>query len=253
MTAILSKGRYRARFAHDHADLRASQALRHHCFVEAGGGSPRASGLDHDDHDRLCQHVLVEEEVTGRLVCCFRLMPLRDGTQLGQTYSARYYGLDGLGGFDAPMAEIGRFCIHPKVQDADVLRIAWGALTRLVDAQAIKMLFGCTSFAGTAADRYLDAFALLRDRHLAPKQWQPQIRAAQFLRFADLPQRSPDPRRAMKQLPPLLKTYLTMGGWVGDHAVVDPEMNTLHVFTGLQISAIPAARLRALRAVAAQQ
>ena len=51
-------------------------------------------------------------------------------------------------------------------------------------------------------------------------------------------------------MPPLLRSYLTMGGWVSDHAVVDRDLNTLHVFTGLEISAIPPARARALRMVA---
>ncbi len=51
-------------------------------------------------------------------------------------------------------------------------------------------------------------------------------------------------------MPPLLRTYLLMGGWVSDHAVVDSHMNTLHVFTGLEINAIPPARKRLLRATA---
>ena len=41
-----------------------------------------------------------------------------------------------------------------------------------------------------------------------------------------------------------------MGGWVSDHAVIDARMNTLHVFTGVEIAAIPPARKRLLRAVA---
>ena len=49
---------------------------------------------------------------------------------------------------------------------------------------------------------------------------------------------------------PLLRTYLVMGGWVSDHAVVDRDLNTLHVFTGLEIRAIPPARARLLRATA---
>jgi putative hemolysin len=53
----------------------------------------------------------------------------------------------------------------------------------------------------------------------------------------------------MLRMPPLLRTYLMMGGWVSDHAVVDRQMNTLHVFTGLEIGAIPAARKRLLRAL----
>jgi L-ornithine Nalpha-acyltransferase len=56
----------------------------------------------------------------------------------------------------------------------------------------------------------------------------------------------------MLTMPPLLRSYLAMGGWVSDHAVVDRDLNTLHVFTGLEIRAIPEARARRLlRAVAA--
>lgn len=58
----------------------------------------------------------------------------------------------------------------------------------------------------------------------------------------------PDPRRGAEQMPSLLRSYLAMGGWVGDHAVIDREMNTLHVFTGLEVAAIPAGRARVLRA-----
>jgi putative hemolysin len=53
----------------------------------------------------------------------------------------------------------------------------------------------------------------------------------------------------MLGMPPLLRTYLLMGGWVSDHAVVDRQLNTMHVFTGVEIGMIPAARKRLLRAV----
>ena len=59
-----------------------------------------------------------------------------------------------------------------------------------------------------------------------------------------------DARAALRLIPPLLRTYLSMGGWVSDHAVIDRQMNTLHVFTGVETAAIPAARARALRAIA---
>jgi len=70
-------------------------------------------------------------------------------------------------------------------------------------------------------------------------------------RFAKRLRRKPDHKRAMGRMPPLLKTYLMMGGWVSDHAVVDAKMGTLHVFTGVEIAAIPASRKRLLRATAA--
>ena len=149
------------------------------------------------------------------------------------------------------MAELGRFCIRPGICDPDILRLTWGAVTGYVDEKSIEMLFGCTSFAGTDADQYADAFALLRDHHLAPKCWQPKVKAPAVFDFARaLQQHKPDEKQAMRRMPPLLRTYLAMGGWVSDHAVIDAQLNTLHVFTGLEIGLIPAARKRQLRAVA---
>ena len=107
-------------------------------------------------------------------------------------------------------------------------------------------------YLGTDAAGYEDAFAMLRERHLAPKRWLPRVKAPKVFRFARaLKLRKPDPRAAMAEMPPLLRSYLAMGGWVSDHAVVDSQMDTLHVFTGLEISAIPPGRARLLRAAGA--
>lgn len=251
MTVMLSRGRYRARLAGTAEDLRRAQRLRHLCFVERGGAGARPDGLDRDRYDDLCHHVLVEDSRSGGLVCCFRLMPLSSGAEIGQSYSAQYYGLESLAAFHGPMVEMGRFCIDPGVMDADVLRLAWGAMTRFVDAHGVQMLFGCSSFAGTEAEAYLDAFTVLQERHLAPRGWLPRVKAPSVFRFAErLGGRGADLRLAMLRMPPLLRTYLAMGGWVSDHAVVDRDLNTLHVFTALEIGKVPAVRARALRAVA---
>ena len=80
-------------------------------------------------------------------------------------------------------------------------------------------------------------------------EWFKAPRVFRFARALRL--RKPDPRAAMAAMPPLLRSYLAMGGWVSDHAVVDDHLDTLHVFTGLEIRAIPPARARLLRAAGA--
>nr|WP_254604135.1 GNAT family N-acyltransferase [Leisingera sp. ANG59] len=239
---MLSRGRYRARLAAGAADVAAAQSLRTLCF--------RTGGTDSDPYDSLCSHVLVEEKAGGTLVCCFRLLLLESGGQLAQSYAAQFYELASLQAFEGRMAELGRFCIHPERQDADILRVAWGAMTGLVEGLGVKMLFGCSSFAGTAAAPYTEVLALLRQRHLAPAQWRPGIKAPEVVRFTAEPPQDTDAKKALQMMPPLLRTYLIMGGWVSDHAVVDRQMSTLHVFTGLEIGAIPETRKRLLRAVA---
>ncbi|OAN84580.1 ornithine-acyl-ACP acyltransferase [Jannaschia sp. EhC01] len=239
----LRKGRYLARTAATDADREAAQRLRALAFHAA-------VGIDLDPHDAECTHVLIEDQRDGALVCCFRLLPLLSGADIARSYSAQFYDLSALADFAGPMVEMGRFCIHPERRDADILRVAWGALTAYVDAHGVEMLFGCASFPGTEAGAYHDAFALLRDRHLAPQRWLPRVKAPTVFEFARRVRRKPDLKAAQAAMPPLLRTYLLMGGWVSDHAVIDQHMGTLHVFTGLEIRAVPPTRARLLRSVA---
>lgn len=231
----LRTGRYVARLAATPGDVAAAQALRHLCFFGA-------AGLDADDLDPTCRHVLVEEAATGRPVCCYRLL-LTDGAGLDRSYAAGFYDLSRLRGFPGPMLELGRFCIRPGPPDPDILRLAWAAMARIVDAEGVRLLFGCASFAGTDPAPHGAAFARLAAAHLAPERWRPGRRAAEAVELRP----GPD---APAALPPLLRTYLAMGGWVSDHAVIDRRMNTLHVFTGVEVAAIPPARARALRLLA---
>ena len=252
----LSKGLLRVRFAATPEDVAAAQTLRWRAFVAARGrgGADTARDAperDADAFDPLCRHVLVEEQATGRLLCCFRLLPLSNGAEIGQSYSAQFYDLGSFADYPGRMVEMGRFCLDPDCRDPDVLRLAWGAVTRFVDAERVEMLFGCSSFLSTDFDSYADAFALLAERHLAPPRWRVRVKAPKVIRYARaLLGRKGDPVQAMRKMPPLLRSYLGMGGWVSDHAVVDDDLGTLHVFTGLEIGAIPPERARALRLVA---
>ncbi len=246
-------GRYRVRLATTEDDLRAAQRLRLRAFVGhpacLADDLPGSERLERDDHDAICSHLLIEDTRSGALVGCFRILPLASGAEIGRSYSARYYHLSALRRFAGPMIEVGRFCVHPDVVDPAILREAWAALARIVDDRGAEMLFGCTSFTGTDVAGYQDAFAMLRARHLAPRRWLPRVKAPDVFRFARLlRRRAPDARAAMAEMPPLLRSYLLMGGWVSDHAVVDRQMNTLHVFTGVEVRSIPPGRARLLRA-----
>lgn len=241
------QGRYAARFAWSGADLLAAQRLRARAF------RGRDDLADADRFDPLCRHVLVEDRRDGRLACCFRLLPLPEGRRIGDSYSAQHYDLSRLAGFDAPMLEMGRFCTDPDADDPDILRVAWAAITRFVEAQGVAFIFGCTSFQGIDAAAYADVFALLQARHLAPRRWQPEVKAPDVIRFAGLRGAGHvDGRAALTRMPPLLRSYLALGGWVSDHAVVDRDLNTLHVFTGVEVRAIPANRRRHLHRAARQ-
>ncbi|WP_235866748.1 GNAT family N-acetyltransferase [Salibaculum griseiflavum] len=240
-------GRYRVRMADSEADIVAAQILRAGCFHSR---QSRAAGRDADRYDPFCQHVLVEDDRDGTLACTFRVRLFGDGGGLRDSYAAGFYDLSGLGDYAAPVVELGRFCIRPGLPDADILRVAWGRLSAIVNGAGAGMLIGCSSFPGTDPTPYRAGFALLAARHLAPCAWRPGRRAQRTVTLGPPEGPPPDPVAAARTLPSLLRSYLGMGGRVSDHAVIDDDLGTLHVFTGLEISAIPPRRVRALRALA---
>ena len=250
--ALFQAGRFTARLAETAEEVRRCQRLRYRTFFEARGLSRAGDGigresLDSDEFDARCRHMMIEETGTGALVCCLRFLPLR-GAEIGQSYAARHYGLARLAGYPGRVMELGRFCVHPDWRDPAIVRTAWAALMRFMDQTGVELIFGCSSFEGIDDRRYRDAFALLGERHLAPGRWRPAMKAPQAFSFARrLRGCCPDPRRASRQMPPLLRSYLLMGGWVSDHAVIDRELDTLHVFIGVEIARMPPARAESLR------
>lgn len=241
---MVNQGRFSVRIAQSTADVVAAQSLRQLAFFGD------IKGLDRDAFDDICTHFLIKERSTDTLVGCFRILPLAGGHDIENSYSAQFYELSALKAFHGKMLEMGRFCLHPAWQDPDILRLAWGEITAYVDNNNIDFLFGCSSFEGAKIEEHLDSLALLRDRHLAPKRWVPRVKSPDVFRLAAGFGHKPDEKRAQLAMPPLLRSYLLMGGWVSDHAVIDQKMNTLHVFTGLEVKSIPPARKRLLRALA---
>jgi putative hemolysin len=235
-----TKGGFRARLSALPADLAAALELRRTVF-RAGLTS------DQDAFDEGCQHLLIEERATGQLMACARVMMLDSGADVGASYCAQSYGLQGLSDIKSPMLELGRFCTTPHPKATDILRSAWGRLTALVDEHDIGLIFGCSSFQGTDPQAFSASLSYLKSNHLGPRDMP--IAPLSMTSF-ELPNRVSDPKVALQTMPPLLRSYLAMGGWVSDHGVIDHDLGTCHVFTALEVAKIPPARARALRAIA---
>lgn len=236
MTAnqISRGGPYQLRFAQSAGDIVLCQQLRHRCFLGA-------DGLDADVFDAAWDHLMV---MSGEAVIATVRLSLGPSALADQGYAAGFYDLSRLCRAGGQVLEIGRFCSDPAYWDPMIPRVVWGALTRIVDAENVGLVFGCTSFAGVDPQPYAEVFQRLALRHAAPDHLAPARRskvAVPLTMGACTGLQSP--------MPPLLRTYVAMGGWVSDHAVIDPEMNTLHVFTGLEVAKVPPARAKVLRAL----
>ena len=236
-----SRGRYDVRAAQDAKDLTLAQNLRYRAFYTARGRA-RADGRDTDDYDAAATHVIVLDRATGGSVACFRYR-LWDAQDLAQSYSAQWYDLAPLARIGGPLIEIGRLCLDPDQTSPDPMRLCMAAIARVVLGQGVSAMFGCASLNGADPAAHGPILGQLAG-HIGPADRLPGQKAPQTVPFPETPGAPPP-------MPPLLQSYLALGGWVSDHAVIDSHFDTLHVLTVVEIAKIPPARVRALKLLAA--
>lgn len=237
MSLSFAKGTYQVREAETPADREAALALRAAAF--------RNGASDADRFDPLCRHILICDDHGPAAAA--RLLLLGCGAVLPEGYCAQFYDLAPLAAWSGPILELGRFCTRPGLRDPDVLRLGWAAITRIAEETGAELLIGCSSFTGSDWRTHRSGLAHLAARALGPEALRPRPKASERV---DYPAALAGEVGDVSALPPLLRSYLGMGGWVSDHAVIDRDLDTCHVFTALEIAAIPEARRRSLRALA---
>jgi putative hemolysin len=90
-------------------------------------------------------------------------------------------------------------------------------------------MFGCASLPGTDPATLAVPLSYLHHHHLAPPALRPRALPHRRVEMRQVAACDLDPMRAMGMLPPLVKGYLRLGGFVGDGAVVDHQFNTTDV------------------------
>ncbi len=229
-------GRLRVRLAATAADIDAAQALRYRIFYEALGARPLSEMLrrrrDVDRFDDDCDHLLVLDHSGGGgglVVGTYRLLRREAATRLGGFYSADEYDLAPLLAQPGEILELGRSCVDPSYRQRPVMQLLWSGIASYVFQHDIALMFGCASLPGTDPNALAAPLSYLHHHHLAPLGLRPRALSERYVDMGRLTARALDPGRALSALPPLIKGYLRLGGFVGDGAVIDEQFNTTDV------------------------
>src|SRR5258706_15293356 len=89
-----SAASYRARLAGSHDEIRQAQGLRFEVFnleLNEGLAESLQTGLDRDEFDEVCDHLLVEHLPTGQVIGTYRLQTGRNAAAHMGYYSAQEF------------------------------------------------------------------------------------------------------------------------------------------------------------------
>ncbi|MCW1933268.1 GNAT family N-acetyltransferase [Pararhodobacter zhoushanensis] len=230
---------YEVRLARDDADLLGAQRLRYDVFVDELGavcaGADHARRLERDALDPYFDHLLlvdrsIDPTTLAHVVGVYRLMPQERARELGRFYSDAEYDLAPLRASGRKLVELGRSCVHPAHRRGPVMLLLWNGVAEYVLERGIEILFGVASFHGTDPAGHAEALSYLHAHHLAPDALRVAVRPGVHAQRMDLlDPDTVDRARATAAIPPLIRAYLRLGGFVGEGAYIDTDFNTTDV------------------------
>ena len=230
-------GALQVRLAGSSDDIDAVQALRYRIFYETMGARPPARMArlrrDSDPFDAICDHLMVLDHARGTgadaVVGTYRLIRREAARRCGRFYSAAEYDITRLVTYPGPVLELGRSCVDPAYRARAVMPLLWSGIAAYVFHYDIALMFGCASLPGTDPNQLAVPLSYLYHRHLAPPELRTRALPERYVDMRRLDPDGIDPERALGTLPPLIKGYLRLGGFVGDGAVIDHQFNTTDV------------------------
>jgi putative hemolysin len=232
--------------AHSPADIEDAQRLRYKVFAEEVGArvGDAASGIDADAFDPYCDHLIVRDLDTLRVVGTYRILPPHKARELGRLYSDAEFDLSRLHHIAPTMVEVGRACVHRDYRSGSTILLLWAGMAHYMKAGGYSHLIGCASVpladgGATAARLRLDLQKYLTDPEYRVFPHHP----FPFDRITPAPE---------AEMPPLLKGYLRIGARICGEPAWDPDFNSADFLVWLSLGNLHARYARHFELLAAQ-
>lgn len=241
-------GRYRLRQALGADDREAACRLRFKVFnIELGEGleSSYVTGIDTDQFDVFCEHLMVEETTTGCVVGTYRMQSGTTAAMNCGYYSAQEFEFAPYEPLRRDILELGRASIDREHRTPEVLTLLWRGIAQYANEMGLRYLVGCSSLnskdpaEGWQMYRELEPYLVSPEFETVPTAAyecpteRPAVNAQQEMAGEDC--------MVSKKVPKLLKTYLTIGARICAPPAWDREFGTIDFLTMLDLKMLSAA------------
>jgi putative hemolysin len=214
-------------------EIKEAQRLRYKVFAEElGANLPfNSNGLDIDAFDAYCDHLLIRDQETLKVVGTYRVLPPHKAKELGRLYSDSEFDLSRLDHLRPKLVELGRSCVHQDYRSGAVIMALWSGLAQYMQKHGYEIMLGCASIPMADGGHFAAS--------LYNSLGKNQIAPTEFHAFPKLPLPLEKLNGGLEvQPPPLIKGYLKLGAKICSAPAWDPDFNTADVLTMLRLSEI---------------
>ena len=232
---LASTTQFRVGLAESLQDLLDCQRLRYlvfNCELGEGLESSAAIGLDRDRFDFICDHLLVRDCSSGKLVGTYRMQSgFRAKGNLGY-YSEQFFDFAPFEAVRAEVLELGRACVHTDYRNTTVLHMLWKGIARYAMSCGARYLIGCSSLNSQNESEGVALYEKLKEKYLAPTE----LRTAPKPGFACA---AGGRVTAPPLAPRLFRAYLEVSARLCGPPSIDREFKTIDFLTVIDLRGIP--------------
>jgi putative hemolysin len=232
-------GNYSLRLAETREDRLAACRLRFRVFnVELGEGleSSYETGLDTDRFDPVCDHLVVEDKLSRRVVGTYRMQSGQTAARCLGYYSEQEFNLAPYEPLRSGVLELGRAAIDREHRTPEVLTLLWRGIAQYAHDLGLRYLLGCSSLNSTDPAEGWQMYRQLEGYRVS-SEFQTTPTAAYE---CAIEQSETQGDAVPVKVPKLLKTYLAIGARIAAPPAWDREFHTIDFLTLLDLKLLSA-------------
>ncbi len=234
-------GEFEVKIATNPTEVEEAQRLRFQVFnleLNKGLKASYQLGLDVDEFDPYCDHLIVRDRKSNDVVGTYRLLRGAQARRHIGFYSEKEFDLARIKALDGELMELGRSCARKDFRDRSLLPLMWEAIAEQVRLHRIRYLFGCGSIYTIDPSEVSAIFSLLKNNYYAREAFRVEPLAQS--RFVGVNGNIPagDEQALFQRLPSLIKGYLRIGALVCGPPALDREFGTADFFLLLDFGSL---------------
>lgn len=209
--------------------------LRYSVFHNEMTGKTKTRGLDVDSFDFNCDHLIIIDKKTSMVVGTYRL---NSSLNSAHFYSAGEFNLRRVLEQKGPHLELGRACIHKDFRKGMVINLLWRGIAQYMNATDSSILFGCASILTESPRQaallyhHFSRQGLFHPSALCPPTREYSMPGLDlWISRMDRPFTDEEQSEVEELVPPLCKSYIRAGAYLGGEPAYDSQFKCIDFLT----------------------
>jgi putative hemolysin len=216
-------------------ELKEALRLRYQVFHREMLGKTKEHGIDVDEYDFHCDHLIIVEKKSQKIVGTYRLNCSEFSKDF---YSAREFSLSRILQQPGIKLELGRACIHKDYRRGVVISLLWRGIAEYMASSQAQILFGCATIktenpreAALLYKYFVEKERIVSEYMAIPTKVYTLPNIDLWIQYFKNPLTESEIKEVEALIPPLCRAYLKIGAYIGGEPAWDAEFKCIDFLT----------------------